>query len=376
MNKVFCALSMMALTLSGCSLNPFGNKDAVDYRSAGKGPQLDIPPDLTTPRYDERFRATAGTTAAAAGANAAPGVGTSNVLPKIDGFKLERLGNERWLVVNQTPEALWPTIRAFWQESGFVLTTDRPEIGVLETDWLENRAAIKEDFIRNIIGKVLDGLYSSGTRDRYRVRLERGANNSTEIYVSHRGLEEVPVGSIQQGAAAGFVWKTRASDPNLEAEMLNRMLVRIGLPAQQAQQVAAQAKAAPLKTAATTPGIPSLPARAALAGSTLTVEDPFDRAWRRVGLALDRVGFTVVDRDRTQGTYYVRYADERVKREEGVIEKLKFWKPDDGPQAEQYRVMVKETEGKSNVVVQDKDGAAPQKVVGDRILGLLLEQLK
>ncbi len=356
-----CVVGVLGFALAGCSLNPFATKENVDYRSAGKGPQLDIPPDLTAPRYDERFRL-------AGGGGAVP------VLPKLDGVRVERQGNERWLVVDQKVEAVWPNVRAFWQEQGFVLTVDRPDVGVIETDWQENKAQIEMDPLRNLLSKVASGLNSTGLRDKFRVRLERGANDTTEIYVSHRGLEEMATGRVQQGLAQGFSWGTRPSDPGLEAEMLNRMLVRLGLPAAQAQQAATSISSA--KGVNTAAAAPALPARARMAGAGLEVDDPFDRAWRRVGLALDRVGFTVVDRDRSQGTYFVRYADDQPGAEKGLLERAKFWKTDDGPQAEQYRVFLKEDTGKTNVVVQDKAGVAVGKGVSDRILSLLVAQLK
>ncbi len=357
------AVSVLVSTLAGCSLNPFASKENVDYRSAGRGPQLDVPPDLTAPRYDERFRL-------------AGGGGAIPVLPKLDGVRVERQGNERWLVVDQKVETVWPNVRAFWQEQGFVLTTDRPDIGVLETDWLENKAKIEMDILRSAIAKVAPGLNSTGLRDKFRARLERGPNDSTEIYISHRGVEEVATGRVQQGLAQGFTWAARPSDPGLEAEMLNRLLVRLGLPAAQAQQVAAQAAPAAGGAKAAAVSTSALPARARMAAGGLEVDDPFDRAWRRVGLALDRVGFTVVDRDRSQGTYFVRYADEQGTSEKGLIDRVKFWKTDEGPQAEQYRVFLKEATGKTSVVVQDKAGVAVGKGVSDRILNLLVEQLK
>jgi outer membrane protein assembly factor BamC len=355
-------LGALLSALAGCSLNPFANKENVDYRSAGKGPQLDVPPDLTAPRYDERFRV-------AGGGGAVP------VLPKLDGVRVERQGNERWLVVDQKVETVWPQVRAFWQEQGFALTTDRPDIGVIETDWLENKANIEMDILRSAIAKVAPGLNATGLRDKFRARLERGTGDTTEIYISHRGAEELAVGRSQQGSAQGFTWAIRPSDPGLEAEMLNRMLVRLGLPAAKAQQVAAQASAGGAKAINAGQSSAS-PARARMATGGLEVDDPFDRAWRRVGLALDRVGFTVVDRDRSQGTYFVRYADDQPGSEKSLIDRVKFWKTDDGPQAEQYRVFLKEGSGKTNVVVQDKAGAAVGKGVSDRILGLLVDQLK
>jgi outer membrane protein assembly factor BamC len=113
------------------------------------------------------------------------------------------------------------------------------------------------------------------------------------------------------------------------------------------------------------------------------VFEPFDRAWRRVGLALDRVGFTVEDRDRQKGQYFVRYADtdavdmQRKDGEKGLLSKLQFWKTDD-PQskAEQYRVHIRQFAGKSVVQVLTKDGAQANTQTTRRIVFLLYEQLK
>ncbi len=368
----FAAVAAISVLLSACSLNPFAAKENTDYRTSARGPALDVPPDLTAPRFDDRFRPP-GSVGVAGGAAGATG---AVVLPKLESARVERLGNERWLVVNQPADQVWPTLRAFWQEAGFKLVVDRPEIGVLETDWLESRVTLSSDPIRNVLGRILQGIQgSSGLRDKYRLRLERAANNSTEIYLTHRGLEEIAVGAVRQGSAESFAWSPRAVDTNLEAEMLNRMMVRLGLPSAQANQVAANVKAGATPAA---PAQAALPVRARVSGATMEVDDPFDRAWRRVGLALDRVGFTVVDRDRTQGTYFVRYADEggSAASNASFTERLKFWKSDDPVAAEQYRVTLKETSGKTNVVVLDKNGAATAKSLSDRILGLLVNQLK
>ncbi len=371
------ALASVAVTLSGCStisdLNPFEAK-RVEYKSAQSGPSLEIPPDLTPPKYDDRYKAGTATLSGVNAANRSAVLsGAGGVLPVVSGMRVERAGTERWLVVPGTAEANFPRIREFWSSMNLTLVVDDSRIGLMETDWSENRARIPDDVIRRTIGKVFDGMYSTGTRDKYRTRVERGSNGTTEIYISHRGLEERNVGNQ---ASPVFRWEPRKSEPEFEAEVLYRLMQFLGAPKDQAAQVA-QAAVSPSAAAAVRVDQATIVKVGNV--SSLTVSDNFDRAWRRVGLALDRVGFTVVDRDRTAGMYFVRYADPDTiaKSEPGILDKLKFWSSEPSKDGiEQYRITVKEVGGKSEVRVLDKAGQADGTEIGTRIVTLLHQQLR
>jgi outer membrane protein assembly factor BamC len=278
-------------------------------------------------------------------------------------MRVERDGNQRWLVVNQAPEVLWPQIKSFWQEGGFVIATEMPAAGVMETDWAENRAKIPQDIIRRTLGKVLDSLYSTGERDKFRTRLERGADGSTEIYISHRGAQEVLTGAQKETS----MWTARPSDPDLEAEFLSRLMARLGSDKETAKT--AIASAAPQESHAKLVKDAS--------GAHLDVDESFDRAWRRIGLALDRVGFTVEDRDRILGTYFVRYVDQdaQANTSKGFLSRL-FSSSDDTKDAPRYRISVKATGATSQVAVLNKDGKVETSATADKILSLLNEQLK
>ncbi|MBI5040404.1 MAG: outer membrane protein assembly factor BamC [Gammaproteobacteria bacterium] len=297
---------------------------------------------------------------------AAPG--TSGVLVQPKGMSVERHGDKQWLVVQASAETVWPKVHDFWLQNGFLLTMDDPHVGIMETDWAENRADIPQDFIRNTIGKALDFMYSSATRDRFRVRLERVSTDSTEIYISHRGMEEVVQG--QSGSDTGTLWKPRPSDPELEAEMLARLMVFMG-----SDQTRAAAQVAQKSTVQTA-------ARAQLvvnsAGeSTLIVDDGLSRAWREVGLALDRVGFTVEDRDRSGGLYFVRYNDPlKEDKKKGFLSKLAFWSDDDPKAAEQYRILLIAQGDKTHVTVQNAQGQPDNSPTAKRILTLVQEQMQ
>ena len=368
-------VAMMAAALAGCSTlqeySPFEAK-RVEYKAAQSGPSLEIPPDLTPPKFDDRYKAGTATLSGVNAANRSAVLsGAGGILPAVSGMRIERAGSERWLVVPGTAEANFPRVREFWSTMNMNLVLDDSRIGLMETDWQENRARIQQDIVRRTIGKVFDNLYSSGTRDKYRTRIERGVNSTTEIYVSHRGLEEQNVGST---ATPVFRWEFRKPEPEYEAEILNRMMQYLGAPREEASQIVKTALAPAADTARVNQ------AEIVKSGniSSLSMNDSFDRSWRRVGLALDRVGFTVVDRDRTAGTYFVRYADPEVmaKNEPGILDKLKFWNSDTKDVVEQYRITVKETAGKTAVAVLDKAGTVDSTPISTRIVNLLYEQLR
>ncbi len=370
----------LLLVLAGCQSFSLENvlSSKIDYRSATRTPALEVPPDLNTPVYDDRYLPKDGTpgTATFSGyekdRSGPAKVAQSSLLPAVQKVSLERAGSQRWLVVQMTPEQTWNAVRDFWSTLGFAIESERPELGIMETDWAENRAKIPDDLLRRTLGKVLDFLWSTNERDKFRTRIERGATaGTTEIYISHRGMQEVPR-STSPISADGFVWTPRPSDPELENEMLRRLMVRIGLPEKQAETVMTAAKAPVAEQARLGKGTNGSP--------TLNLDDSFDRAWRRVGLALDRIGFTVVDRDRSKGIYYVRYVDpdsKENKKEEGFLTKLMFWKSEDPKdKEEQYRIAVVESGGKSMLTIMDRSGAPDTTPTGERIFALLHGQLK
>jgi outer membrane protein assembly factor BamC len=261
--------------------------------------------------------------------------------------------------------------RDFWVSNGFTMALERPDIGIMETDWAENKALLPQNWLRRQLGRVIDMVYDTGERDRFRTRIERGTVPGTvEVFISNRGRMEVPTKKSAQDPV-DFQWKMKEPNPELEAEMLQRLLVRFGTPEQTA--VAAVAKPPEVSLAKVEKAPDGLP--------QLAFDDPFDRAWRRVGLALDRVGFTVVDRDRQKGMYFVRYVDPdgspSSKKDDSWLSKLQFWKSEDTSRfQEQYRIVVSEKAGRSQVSVQDKNGAPDKSQTAEKMLSLLLNQLK
>jgi len=318
-----CCLSLaIAAGLAGCSsIDSFLSGDKVDYRAgATKSRPLEVPPDLTQLARDPRYAPQGGVVSASA-TPTTPALqgGTptlSSVAPGAAGkVRVEKAGPQRWLVADASPEVLYPEVKAFWEERGFRLTLDNPQAGVMETDWVENRAKLPQDLIRSTLGRLVDRLYDTGERDRFRTRLERGADG-TEIYISHRGLEEIYSNEQKDQT----VWARRDNDPQLESEFLTRLLMR---------------------------------------------------------LALDRGGFSVEDRDRSAGLYYVRYIDPKIVAagEPNFFAKLFGAK---GPSKDpvRYRVVVKGDGAKTTVSVQTSAGAPETGDAGKAIVAQLIRDLR
>ena len=369
-------IAAVLLGLSGCKSTLFEGKK-IDYKSASKTKPLEVPPDLTQPNVDERYvvpDVNPGGTAtysdyARERATQPPGtpVAAEGVLPAGDDARIERSGTQRWIVARGDPAQLWSTVKDFWQENGFIIAQENPTAGTMETDWAEDRAKIPQDGVRSILGKVMDGMYSTPERDKFRTRLEQGSEpGTTDIFISHRGMYEI---FVEEGKER-TVWQPRPADPNLEAEMLRRLMIKLGV--QEAKAKTEVATAPTVERAKLVRGADGTP--------QLELDDDLDRAWRRVGLALDRVGFTVEDRDRSQGTYFVRYVDpkDETKSSPGLLSKLKFWGSGDDKiaNAAQYRIEVAGDVNGSTVTVLSKDGRAERSESAGRIVALLYEQLK
>jgi outer membrane protein assembly factor BamC len=374
--RISClTLSLLAIAAAGCSSMP--NSKKIEYKSAGKVATLEVPPDLSQIAKDDRFavpdsagKGSATFSAYSADRTPAAQAQNSTVLPTVDKIRIERSGNQRWLVVAAPPDKLWDTVKDFWQETGFIINVEKPDAGFMETDWAENRAKIGDDFIRNSLGKILDSIYSTGERDKFRTRFEPGSEpGTTEIFISHRGMEEVytSAGSGERDTR----WQPRPADPELEAEMSRRLMVRMGSDEKRAETSVATVKSEPKAKLSKADG----------GAGTLEVYERFDRAWRRVGLALDQVGFTVEDRDRSRGLYFVRYVDPEVdnqKKDSGWMSKLTFWKSS-APAANskvQYRIYVGDAGAQSTVQVLSPEGGVDKSDTAKKILALLLQQLQ
>lgn len=354
--------------LAGCSTvnELLGSEESVDYKSTVRGDPLSIPPDLTQAHQGAQYRAPEGVTTFSHYAQTqeerrASG-SRSEVLPEQDGIEVMRDGDMRWLVVDQSPADLYPRIIEFWGQQGFTIDSEDPRTGVIQTHWAENRSKIPEGWIRRALGSIIDQVFDSGERERFRTRLER-VGDKTEIYISHQHMEETPT---QDGTT--FKWVFGDEDPGLNAAMLARLMVYLG-----AERDSASDR---VKAAEEQQRRPEVQVEELTGESILTLGEGFDRAWRRVGLAIDSAGFSVEDRDRSTGEFFIRYldADTGVKIEQqNIIGRLFGGRDTSIP--EEFTIRVREQAGQSIVQVLDKEGQVQQTDTARRILHVIAQHM-
>lgn len=380
--KIIVGLSL-SLLLGACSsidVDEILPDQSVAYKREKQAENnLEVPPDLTAVRMNDRMNVPDSTGVATHYSefdtdrklrgveNRKPG-NRGEVLPENPVVQVHRDGDARWLVVNAGADAVWDRVLDFWQDQGVLLEEQDPSVGIMRTTWLDNRASISRDFVTDTIRKVFDGLYETGLRDQYRVRFERLPNNQTEVYLTHYGLkEELVTDNQQQGE--NTVWTPREREPDLEAIMLRRMMVFLGAADERARvQLTArkQQRASIVNMVRDRDGI-----------AKLVMAQQFDRAWRLVGLVLDRVGFAVEDRNRQDGVYYVRYNDPAVEVESGgFLSALKFWSDDKPDKNTAYQIKVMPQANNSIVTVLNSEGELDKTDTAPRILNLIQEQLK
>lgn len=352
--------------LAGCqSLT----KSDADYKSAAKVKPLEVPPDLIAPTRDDRFSVSASGIASRSEferSRTDPRKSDAGVLSTVAGMRVERQGDQRVLIVDQSAEKLWPIIRQFWLDNGFALAIENPETGILETEWAENRTKIPEDIVRRTLGKVFDRLYDTGERDKFRTRLDRIGDAQTEIAISHRGVVEL---ATTVGLDFKTTWTNRPTDRDLEAEFMRKLMLRLGADQNRAQALLVQ----------TSTVAPKARIVKTTEASSIEITESFDRAWRRVGVAIDRLGFTVEDRDRNKGLFFVRYRDPTVDQQQGkpgIFSKL-FSTAKPSESAEQYRILVAASGQESvRLSVLDKNGKPVNDTNAQRMLSVLFDQLK
>lgn len=355
------AMASVAILLSACGVL---EEDKINYKSAAKPTTLEVPPDLTQLRKDSRY-ALESTSASALGFQGAAAKVTDagTATNALGDVKMVREGQQRWLVVARPADKVWDPIIEFWKNNGFNLVTESKDVGIIETDWAENRAKLPQDFVRRTLGKVLDGLYSTGERDKFRTRVERNAKGEVEIYITHRGMIE----NFSNAQKTTTIWQPRATDPELEIEFLRRLMVKLGASPETA------------KSATGTPEskTPGMQVTVVDGQPTIALLDSIDRSWRRTGVALDRSGFTVEDRDRTKGVYFVRYVAPGTAAEEpGFFDRL-FSSKKDVPALSRYRItLTAKGEDQSLVQVMDVNGKPEEATNAERILKLMANELR
>jgi outer membrane protein assembly factor BamC len=367
------AATVALACMAGCA--DVQMSDKIDYRSAAPPKPLDVPPELSQLPKDDRFQVPSVSASSVKTPQATAPAGPAAV-PTVTAAKFERDGSQRWLAVNLPPEQVLDQVRETFKAAGLGIERDDANLGIVETVWAENHAKLPLDILRRTLGKITDAFYSTSELDKFRARVERTPEDTSEVFLSHRGMAEVYTNNQKDQT----IWQVRPADPELEAEMLRRLQLRF-LPTAATANATAAATSAPAeqRAPAAQPQNAHLIKGSTVADSKVQIEEPFDRAWRRVGLALDRGGFTVEDRDRTKGVYFVRYLDPdyeaKMRDKQGFFTRV--FGRDAKIDAQQFRILVAGNSGNgTEVTVQDKDGQPEASATGGKILAQLTEQLR
>jgi outer membrane protein assembly factor BamC len=392
--------------VAGCGTS---SPTQIDYKSDSKSKQasLAVPPNMIDETSDQRSLPPQGgetSLSALKQVQAQAPVSDLTVAPVVQGMHIQRDGTESWLVLdNKTPDQAWAQIRRFWQEQGFLLVVDQRDKGVMETDWNETHASINDGLIRSTLSKAMGNSYVASERNKYRTRLEAAPNGGTYVFISQKGMQEALSGTNNDSTT----WQPKPNDPGLETEYLKRLMASLALADSRSaagsttQSTALSPAGAQTAPGAATAGANSAAAKAAaenVALSTqppvpdqnetsntsaqytsteLTLGEPYDRAWVRVGIALDRSNFTVDNRDRTRGLYSIRYVDPKDMRsaEQGFWSQVFHGKTE--KVAKQYLLNVRAvTPDQTRIAVVDDKGNIDASQPAKEIMSLVVDQLR
>ncbi|EEA02916.1 NlpBDapX family lipoprotein [Burkholderia sp. H160] len=404
LTKRFAVMLVAGGLVAGCGTS---SPTKLDYKSDSRSKQasLAVPPNMIDETSDQRSLPPQGGETSLSTLKQvqaqAPAGDSFSVVPPVQGLHIQRDGTESWLVIdNKTPNQAWPQIRRFWQEQGFLLVVDQRDKGLMETDWNETHAQINDGFIRNTLSKAMGNSYVSSERNKFRTRLEAAPNGGTYVFVSQKGMREAITGTNNESTQ----WQPKPNDPALEQEYLKRLMASLaraesGTNAAGTQNAELSPAGAQIAPSAATTGAKSAAAAVAAqnvalsaqqpmpdadsantsaqASSTeITLGEPYDRAWLRVGLALDRSNFTVDDRDVSRGLYFVRYVDPKdlSSAEQGFWSQVFHGKKE--KVAKEYRVNVRAvTPDQTRVAVVDDKGQIDESSQAKQIMSLMVDQL-
>jgi outer membrane protein assembly factor BamC len=406
LTKRYAVLLMAGGLVAGCGTTT--SPTQIDYKSDSKSKQasLAVPPNMIDETSDQRsLPPQSGATSLSTLQQVQAKAPTTDVsvVPPVSGMHIQRDGTESWLVIDdKTPDQAWPQIRRFWQEQGFLLVVDQRDKGVMETDWNETHAQINEGLIRNTLSKAMGNSYVASERNKYRTRLEANPKGGTYVFISQKGMQEALSGTNNDSTE----WKPKPNDPGLEAEYLKRLMA--SLATADSRAAAGSTQSAPLSPAgaqaapsAATAGANSAAAKTAAENVALSVQsptpdqsetsntsaqytadeltlgEPYDRAWVRVGIALDRSNFTVDSRDRTHGVYSIRYVDPKdmTSAEQGFWSQVFHGRTE--KVAKQYLLNVRAvTPDQTRVAVVDDKGNIDTSRPAKEIMALVVDQLR
>lgn len=363
-------VGLFVFTLSACSSTTVVDDDYKGVYNTKKSTKhaLEVPPDLVAPDSSNALNIPS---LSGSGANFSEysnlGAGSgNNVLPKsAAGTRFVREGRSFWLEIESKPDEIWRQARSFFMDLGFSFVRENPVNGLIETNWLENRLDVPTGWFSSLLG----GLFSTGLMDKYRIRIEHGdKDNVSLLFITHQGLKEVSYGNWSE-TDYSIKWQPRESDPELEAEMLQRFLVFRGVAKAQAKQLTSQKKNIEIaKLVKDKSGLNNI----------IEVNEIFPRTWRRISIALDRMGLVIEDRNRSKGIYYIKTTEDFIKgdsEDKSWLESI-FTSKNEQLKIEPFQLSVDDVENKTIIGILNGSGEKDNSKTGYFILKKLQAQLR
>lgn len=345
----FPLLMTAVAALSGCGF--FGGDEAP---RSGSAEALKLPPDLELERSERAL------TVPGEGDTTATASGGSELLPESQNFRVKRAGTDRWLQIAAPPEEVWGWLPRFLEDRGAGIASKRPGAGILETEWIYTRKPLTRGPFAPQVGSRADATAA----DRYLLRVEPGPRSgTTEVFVAHRR-------AARQGSDS---WRLLPRDPFLEAEVLRGLAVFMGAEIEKSVERVAKAERADTGAELV---------RTDAGEARLRVPGDFFTSWRRVGLALDRAAFTVVERNRNERYVDVRFDTEEAtgtEDEAGFFDSLAFWRSEGIPETiRRLRLVFRESQDgrTTQVALESPEGDAVSPARREEILSVLAEEIR
>jgi len=311
MIRIYTPILLLTLFISGCFYPDLEkNNDSLtkenltfNYYSDKSVSSLEVPPDLTSPNYQNAFRLN----------NLAPNAKknfisnsedneNSEILKSSSDIQIMKDGARRWLEIDKDSETVWQLSLDFFKKMGFNIEISNKKTGIIQTNFLENRPRpnLPKSSI-NVIKQVFQDFgksYSLGSIDRYRIRIEPN-NNKTEVFLTLDQMQEVV--SKTDGNVSHTVYQAAVRNESIEVEMLYKLMVFLGGDAATSREK--------IISSSVKENTPIFEIKDSLNGyAKLVVNMNVVEAWDNISWALDQARVDIEDKDFMEKTFYLNAA--------------------------------------------------------------------
>jgi outer membrane protein assembly factor BamC len=359
------SLLLLAALLVACSSDTDRR-----YLDVSLDSNLELPPDLSKLEAESEFELPVGFSGPEPTAK-----DEVPVLARVESLRLEGSGDLYWLSVEEPVDNLYQLIKNFWLSEGYRLMLDEPVIGIMQTEWVLTEQGANDEgasWFENVFAS--DDLTAS--QDQYRTRIELDqTGNASRIYIAHRGTEYIYVveggGNKQQQADTGDnEWRFRQPEPELEVEMLSRLMIFLGLQKAEVEQQVANARLFSPRASKHIDTSEQSP--------FLIVKDPYQIAWNRVYHQLERMNFEIAAVDRKnllgEGAITINAQVTEGKEDQGVFSF--FSRSSETVEKQIILVLAEETHQLTRVMIETIGGDFDTSPAGAAFLDLLYQKIR